>query len=36
MGKLLFGTFLVAVPGILVWSFVKGIEQEVPDDDLRR
>jgi len=24
MGKLLFGTFLFGVPGILVWSYVKG------------
>ncbi|MDP9164181.1 MAG: peptide MFS transporter [Pseudomonadota bacterium] len=28
MGKLLFGTFLVSVPGILVWSFLKGSRQE--------
>jgi POT family proton-dependent oligopeptide transporter len=28
MGKLLFGTFLVAVPGILIWSFMKGSRQE--------
>ncbi len=28
MGKLLFGTFLVAVPGILTWSFVKGERRE--------
>lgn len=28
MGKLLFGTFIVAVPGILIWSFVKGSRQE--------
>ena len=28
MGKLLFGTFLVAVPGILVWSYAKGTRQE--------
>jgi POT family proton-dependent oligopeptide transporter len=28
MGKLLFGTFIVAVPGILVWSFAKGTKQE--------
>jgi POT family proton-dependent oligopeptide transporter len=28
MGKLLFGTFLVAVPGILAWSFAKGTKQE--------
>jgi POT family proton-dependent oligopeptide transporter len=28
MGKLLFGTFLIAVPGILVWSFMKGSRQE--------
>ena len=28
MGKLLFGTFLIAVPGILVWSFVNGERRE--------
>jgi POT family proton-dependent oligopeptide transporter len=28
MGKLLFGTFLIAVPGILAWSFMKGSRQE--------
>lgn len=28
MGKLLFGTFLVAVPGILAWSYAKGTKQE--------
>ncbi len=28
MGKLLFGTFLIAVPGILVWSFVNGDRRE--------
>jgi POT family proton-dependent oligopeptide transporter len=28
MGKLLFGTFLIAVPGILFWSFAKGNCQE--------
>jgi len=28
MGKLLFGTFLVAVPGILVWSAAKGTKAE--------
>jgi POT family proton-dependent oligopeptide transporter len=28
MGKLLFGTFLVAVPAILGWSFVKGDRAE--------
>ena len=28
MGKLLFGTFLIGVPGILAWSFVKGSRQE--------
>jgi POT family proton-dependent oligopeptide transporter len=28
MGKFLFGTFLVAVPGILIWSFLKGSRQE--------
>jgi len=28
MGKLLFGTFLVAVPGILAWSFFAGDRRE--------
>jgi POT family proton-dependent oligopeptide transporter len=28
MGKLLFGTFLIAVPGILAWSYAKGSRQE--------
>ena len=28
MGKLLFGTFIVAVPGILAWSYSKGTRQE--------
>jgi POT family proton-dependent oligopeptide transporter len=28
MGKLLFGTFIVAVPGILAWSYTKGTRQE--------
>ncbi|MBB5699939.1 peptide MFS transporter [Sphingomonas yantingensis] len=28
MGKLLFGTFLVAVPGILIWSYVNGDRRE--------
>ncbi|RST30769.1 MFS transporter [Sphingomonas ginkgonis] len=28
MGKLLFGTFLVSVPGILIWSYAKGSRQE--------
>jgi POT family proton-dependent oligopeptide transporter len=28
MGKLMFGTFLVAVPGILIWSFVAGDRKE--------
>jgi len=28
MGKLLFGTFIVSVPGILVWSFLKGSRKE--------
>ncbi|WP_213981660.1 peptide MFS transporter [Sphingomonas sp. dw_22] len=28
MGKLLFGTFLVSVPGILIWSFVAGDRRE--------
>lgn len=27
-GKLLFGTFIVSVPGILIWSFVKGSRKE--------
>ena len=27
MGKLLFGTFLLAVPGILIWSYAKGTRQ---------
>ena len=27
-GKLLFGTFIVSVPGILIWSFVKGSKVE--------
>ncbi len=29
MGKLLFGTFLVAVPGILVWSGLTGTRKEL-------
>ncbi|WP_404335180.1 peptide MFS transporter [Sphingomonas sp. MMS12-HWE2-04] len=29
MGKLLFGTFIVAVPGILIWSFVAGDRREL-------
>ena len=28
MGKLLFGTFLVAVPGIMIWSYAKGTREE--------
>ncbi|MFL6760288.1 peptide MFS transporter [Sphingomonas sp.] len=28
MGKLLFGTFLIGVPGILIWSYAKGSRQE--------
>ncbi|MEO7503581.1 MAG: peptide MFS transporter [Sphingomicrobium sp.] len=28
MGKIMFGTFLVSVPGILIWSFVKGSKAE--------
>ena len=28
MGKLLFGTFIVAVPGILIWSYAKGTRTE--------
>jgi len=28
MGKLLFGTFLISVPGILAWSYAKGTRQE--------
>ncbi len=28
MGKLLFGTFLIAVPGILIWSWLKGSKAE--------
>ncbi|MFW2851395.1 peptide MFS transporter [Sphingomonas sp. TX0543] len=28
MGKLLFGTFLVSVPAILIWSFAKGSRKE--------
>ncbi|MFL6720562.1 MAG: peptide MFS transporter [Sphingomonas sp.] len=28
MGKLLFGTFIVAVPGILIWSYAKGSRTE--------
>jgi POT family proton-dependent oligopeptide transporter len=28
MGKLLFGTFLIGVPGILVWSYAKGSRAE--------
>ena len=28
MGKVMFGTFLIAVPGILIWSYLKGTAQE--------
>ena len=28
MGKLLFGTFIISVPAILVWSYSKGTRQE--------
>lgn len=28
MGKMLFGTFLVSVPAILIWSYVKGSKAE--------
>src|SRR3954451_16826433 len=28
MGKLLFGTFIIGVPGILFWSYAKGTRQE--------
>jgi POT family proton-dependent oligopeptide transporter len=28
MGKIMFGTFLVSVPGILIWSYVKGSRKE--------
>jgi POT family proton-dependent oligopeptide transporter len=28
MGKFLFGTFLVSVPGILIWSWLKGTKAE--------
>ncbi len=28
MGRIMFGTFLVAVPGILIWSWIKGSAQE--------
>ncbi len=28
MGKLMFGTFLIAVPAILIWSFMKGSRKE--------
>jgi len=28
MGKLLFGTFIISVPAILVWSYAKGSRQE--------
>ena len=29
MGKIMFGTFLICVPGILIWSAVKGSRQEL-------
>ena len=28
MGQIMFGTFLIAVPGILIWSFLKGTKAE--------
>ncbi|MEO8176153.1 MAG: peptide MFS transporter [Sphingomicrobium sp.] len=28
MGKIMFGTFIIAVPGILIWSFIKGSKAE--------
>ncbi|CAM3232606.1 Amino acid transporter [Sphingomonas antarctica] len=28
MGKIMFGTFLISVPGILIWSYIKGTKQE--------
>ena len=28
MGKIMFGTFLVSVPGVLIWSWIKGSRQE--------
>ncbi len=28
MGKLMFGTYLIAVPGILIWSYLKGSKTE--------
>jgi POT family proton-dependent oligopeptide transporter len=28
MGKMLFGTFVIAVPGILIWSWIKGSKVE--------
>jgi POT family proton-dependent oligopeptide transporter len=28
MGKMLFGTFIIAVPGILMWSYAKGTKAE--------
>ncbi len=28
MGKIMFGTFLVSVPGILIWSYLKGSKAE--------
>ncbi len=28
MGKIMFGTFLVVVPGVLIWSYLKGSRKE--------
>jgi POT family proton-dependent oligopeptide transporter len=28
MGKIMFGTFLISVPGILIWSYLKGSKTE--------
>ena len=28
MGKIMFGTFLISVPGIMIWSFLKGSRAE--------
>ena len=28
MGKIMFGTFLISVPGILIWSFIAGSRKE--------
>ena len=33
MGKLLFGTFIIGVPAILIWSYAKGTRDRIPDDD---